>query len=76
MCVAAYSFLMQHRLTQGDSKKTVPCQKRLPYPKITFLVAGQRAQRRVPDSIPTLRVLIVAAIAQKLRQCLCCENVR
>jgi hypothetical protein len=57
-------------------KKTPLDHKRLHYPKITDLVAAGRAQRHVPDSIATLRVLIATRIAKQLRQYPCCGAVR
>jgi SRSO17 transposase len=57
---------------RGAPKKTLLQHKRLPYPKITSLAAAGRAQRHVPDSIPTLRLLIARAIANQLQRCPCC----
>ncbi len=53
-------------------KKTSLDQKRLPYPTISSLAAGGRAQRHVPDSIPSLRARIAQAIVSTLHRCPCC----
>lgn len=65
----AYGFLMAQRLKAGRDdcgKKTSPNAKCLPFPKITSLVAAQRAQRHVPDSITTLRLQLSVALAHAL----------
>jgi len=72
LCIAAYGFLMATRLKGGGSKKNSVNCRRLAYPKITSLGEAVRPQRHVPDSIPTLRLLIARAIAQLLPRCPCC----
>jgi SRSO17 transposase len=76
LCIAAYAFLVTERLSQGGAKKTALNQKRLPYPKVTSLVAAGRVQRHVPDSISTLRLLIARAIVHRLSRCPCCWEVK
>jgi hypothetical protein len=76
LCIAAYGFLVAQRLSHGGSKKTALDQKRLPYPRMTSLAAAGRAQRHVPDPIPTLRFLIAQAIASRLHRCPCCGRGR
>jgi SRSO17 transposase len=61
LSIAAYGFLMAQRLRMGSdpgNKKTSPDGRCLSFPRITSLAAFQRAQRHVPDSITTLRVLL------------------
>lgn len=76
LCIAAYGFLVAQRLSHGGPKKTVLDQKRLPYPQTTSLAAAGRAQRHVPDSIPTRRFLIAQAIARRFQRCPCCGGGR
>ncbi len=76
LCIAAYAFLMAQRLKEG-CKKTAPIdQKCLLYPKITNLAVAGRAQRHVPDSIPTLRYQIACELARLLPRCPCCRSLR
>ena len=50
--------------------------KRLPYPRITVHAAGRRAQRHVPDSIPTLRIQLSVLLAARIPRCPCCGRSR
>ncbi len=61
LSIAAYGFLMAQRLRmQSDvrDKKTSSNARCLHFPRITSHGAVQRAQRHVPDSISTLRILL------------------
>jgi SRSO17 transposase len=61
LCIAAYGFLLVGRL----QKKRPLNAKRLPYPKVTARAGPVRAQRHVPDSITTLRLVLVAELASR-----------
>ena len=66
---AAYGFLMVQRLridSASDGKKTSSRGRHLPCPRLTSLAAGQRAQRHVPDSITTLRILLGHHLLRRL----------
>ena len=69
--IAAFGFLMAHRLQNSCIKKTLFNQKNLPYPKVTNREAAGRMQRHVPDSIATLRLLIARQIVIQLARCPC-----
>jgi hypothetical protein len=61
LSIAAYGFLMAQRLgtdSYSDGKKTAPNSRCLSFPRITSPAAVQRAQRHVPNSITTLRILL------------------
>ena len=77
LSIAAYGFLVSERLTtgkSGDSKKTSPPAKSLPYPRITSLAEAQRAQRHVSDSIATIRYQLSFHLILRLGQCPCCRR--
>ncbi len=57
-------------------KKTAYDAKRLPYPKITSRAVQRRAQRHVPDSIPTLRHRLSILLAALVPRCPCCGKRR
>jgi hypothetical protein len=68
LSIAAYGFLMAQRLRmQSDvhDKKTSSNARCLPFPRITSHGAVQRAQRHVPDSITTLRILLGLRLTQR-----------
>ena len=54
------------------AKKTSSNAKCLPFPRITSPAAVLRAQRHVPDSIPTLRHRLSYELIARLGQCPCC----
>ncbi|AMV48346.1 hypothetical protein ATN79_47690 [Paraburkholderia caribensis] len=68
LSIAAYGFLMAQRLTmQSDvrDKKTSSNARCLFFPRITSHGAVQCAQRHVPDSITTLRILFGLRLTQR-----------
>ena len=70
--IAAYGFLLTTRLkTYGGCRKPPLDHKCLCYPKATRRVAAGGRQRHAPDSIATLRFLLVRAIVQTLDLCPC-----
>jgi hypothetical protein len=74
---AAYGFLIAQLLRAGgdaSGKTTSPNAKRLPLTKITSLVAAQRAQRHVANSITTLRFQLGVALATALGHCQHCNS--
>lgn len=72
-CVSPLTaFSLPSASAMAAPKKTALDHKRLPYPQITYRAGAGRAQRHVPDSIPTLRWLIAQAIANRLHRCPCC----
>ncbi|MGF6640934.1 SRSO17 transposase [Paraburkholderia sp. MM6662-R1] len=78
LSLAAYGFLMAQRLrmqSDGRDKKTSLNARCLPFPRITSPGAVQRAQRHVPDSITTLRILLGLRIMQRwLSSCMAIER--
>ena len=56
-------------------KKTPHFAKYLPYPKVSARAVPLRANRHVPDSIPTLRLAIARALAVRLPHCPCCGRL-
>lgn len=75
LCIAAYGYLMATRLQGGGSQKTPRSFRQLTYPKVINLEEAGRTQRHLPDSIPTLRLLIAKAIARQLPKCPCCGRL-
>ena len=68
LSIAAYGFLMVQRLRMGSGtgdKKTSLNGRCLRFPRITSHAAVQRAQRHVPDSITTLRILLGLRLTQR-----------
>jgi len=79
LCIVAYGYLMAQRLTVGiqtDGKKTSPNAKCLPFPRITSPAAALRAQRHVPDSIPSLRHRLSYGLIDRMGLCPCCGKDR
>ena len=78
LSIAAYGFLMAHRLRAGSSasgKKTSSNAKCLPFPKITSLGEARRAQRHAADSMTTLRLHLSVALASAMGHCPHCNWV-
>lgn len=80
LSIAAYAFLMARRLQMGASaqaevKKTSPNAKRLAFPTMSCPGEARRAQRHVPDSITTLRILLSIELARTLGHCPHCGSV-
>lgn len=68
LSIAAYGFLMVQRLTMqsvAPDKKTSLNARYLPFPRVTSHAAVQRAQRHIPDSITTLRILLGLRLMQR-----------
>jgi len=78
LSTTAYEFLMAQRLRMqpdGRDKKTSLNARCLPFPRITSPGAVQRAQRHVPDSITTLRILLGQRLMQRwLSSCTATER--
>lgn len=73
LSIAAHGFLMARRLRMGSGtgdEKTSSNARCLSFPRITSHAAVQRAQRHVPDSITTLRILLGLRLTQRLHHSL------
>jgi hypothetical protein len=80
LSIAAYGFLMAQRLKMGldaeaEVKKTSSNARCLPFPKISSPGEARRAQRHVPDSITTLRILLSIELIRALGHCPHCHAV-
>ena len=80
LSIAAYGFLMAQRPEMGSSseasiKKTSSSARCLPFPPISCHGEARRAQRHVPDSIRTLRLLLSVELAGALGHCPHCGSV-
>lgn len=73
LCIAAYGLLVTERLVAQKKLQLIGCSARcLLYPNASGLGAPLRKQRRVADSITTLRLELAAALISCLERRPCC----
>jgi hypothetical protein len=76
LCIAAYGFLVSEREMIPPQDLVTPLgSKNLPFPKVIDPEAPpQRTERRLPNSIATMRRRLIIALVSTLSRCPCCAT--